>query len=82
MMPSYSADDLAALTDDQWRTPSLCSEWTVHDVFAHLLSAAKMTPPKFFTSMVAAGFRFTNMNAALAELAGAGVDTLKSRSQA
>ena len=41
------ADDLAGLDDAAWRTPSGCAEWTVHDVLAHLLSAAKMTPPKF-----------------------------------
>ena len=74
--------DLGTITDQQWATPSLCADWTVRDALGHMISTAKMTPPKFFTSMAAAGFRFTNMNAALAELAGAGVDTLKSRSQA
>ncbi len=52
------ADDLAGLTDAQWGTPSLCSEWTVHQVLAHLLSAAKMTPAKFFANFAAAGFNF------------------------
>jgi uncharacterized protein (TIGR03083 family) len=42
------ADDLAGLTAEQWATQSLCSEWNVHQVLAHQLSAAKMTPPKFF----------------------------------
>jgi uncharacterized protein (TIGR03083 family) len=28
-----------------------------------MISTAKMTPPKFFASMAAAGFRFNNMNA-------------------
>ena len=29
-------DLLADLTDDEWRQPSLCTEWTVRDVAAHL----------------------------------------------
>jgi len=52
------ADDLAALTPEQWATQSLCSEWNVHQVLAHLLSAAKMTPPRFFSRFAAAGFNF------------------------
>ena len=52
------ADDLASLTDEQWATRSLCEDWDVHQVLAHLLSAAKMTPPKFFVNFGAAGFNF------------------------
>src|SRR5690242_17339626 len=52
------ADELAGLTTEQWATPTLCTEWTVHDVLAHLLSAAKMTPPKFLANFAAAGFDF------------------------
>jgi uncharacterized protein (TIGR03083 family) len=52
------ADELAGLTAEQWQTPSWCAEWTVHDVLAHLTSAAKMTPPKFFGRFAAAGFNF------------------------
>jgi uncharacterized protein (TIGR03083 family) len=51
------ADDLAGLTTEQWATQSLCSEWNVHQVLAHLLSAAKMTPPKFLVRMAAARFK-------------------------
>ncbi len=29
---------LRTLTPEQWRAPSLCAGWTVHDVVAHLLS--------------------------------------------
>lgn len=52
------ADDLATLTDEQWQTPSMCAGWTVHDVLAHLTSAAKMTPPKFVRRFAAARFDF------------------------
>jgi uncharacterized protein (TIGR03083 family) len=52
------ADDLADLTPEQWNTQSLCSDWNVHEVLAHQLSAAKMTPPKFLANFAAAGFNF------------------------
>src|SRR5215831_10632986 len=55
--------DLGTLTDEQWATRSLCGDWTVRDVLGHMISTAKRTPPKFFASMAAAGFRFNNMNA-------------------
>jgi uncharacterized protein (TIGR03083 family) len=52
------ADDLANLTAEQWQTPSLSSEWTVLDVFAHLLALAKMTPARFIAGFAAARFDF------------------------
>ncbi|BEP11782.1 maleylpyruvate isomerase family mycothiol-dependent enzyme [Acidothermaceae bacterium B102] len=51
-------NDVADLTDADWATPSLCSEWTVADVLAHLLSLAKMTPPRFATRFAGARFDF------------------------
>ena len=50
--------DVAELTPEQWATQSLCSEWDVHEVLAHQLSAAKMTPPKFLVRFGGAGFNF------------------------
>ena len=55
--------DLGTLTGEQWTTRSLCADWTVRDVLGHMISTAQMTPPKFFSSLAAAGFRFNNMNA-------------------
>jgi uncharacterized protein (TIGR03083 family) len=55
--------DLGPLTGEQWATRSLCDEWTVRDVLGHMIATAKMTPPKFFISLAAAGFRFNNMTA-------------------
>jgi uncharacterized protein (TIGR03083 family) len=52
------ADDLAGLRPEQWKTQSLCTEWNVHEVLAHLVSAAKMTPPKFMANFAGAGFKF------------------------
>ena len=56
-------DDLAGLTPEQWTTQSLCSEWNIHQVLAHQLSGAKMTPPKFFGKFAAAGFNFNRFAA-------------------
>jgi uncharacterized protein (TIGR03083 family) len=66
------ADDLDRLSDAEWATPSLCGEWTVHDVLAHLLSAEKMTPPKFFANFAAAGFKFDRFAAKQVAVEGAG----------
>ena len=57
------ANDLADLTTEQWATQSLCSEWNVHEVLAHQVSAAKMTPPKFFAKLAAARFNFNKYSA-------------------
>jgi len=62
------ADDLADLTAQQWATQSLCSEWNVHQVLAHQLSAAKMTPAKFFVRFAAAGFNFDRYAARQVEI--------------
>ncbi len=53
------AEDLAGLTPEQWRTPSLCPGWTVHDVLAHMVATAKETPPAFLAGMVTSGFRMS-----------------------
>jgi uncharacterized protein (TIGR03083 family) len=52
------AADLRALGGGDWATPSLCGEWTVRDVLAHMTSAATLTPPAFFAGLIAAGFSF------------------------
>jgi uncharacterized protein (TIGR03083 family) len=55
--------DLEGLTDAQWATQSLCAEWTVRDVLAHMTETAKMTPGRFFGKLAASGFRFNAMTA-------------------
>jgi uncharacterized protein (TIGR03083 family) len=52
------ANELEGLSPEHWETPSLCADWSVHEVLAHLLSSAKMTPPKFFAKFAGAGFNF------------------------
>jgi uncharacterized protein (TIGR03083 family) len=55
------ATDLQGLTTEQWATPSLCSQWTVRDVLAHLTSAASLTPPAFFAKLAGTRFSFDKL---------------------
>lgn len=55
--------DLEPLTSQQWRTPSLCPGWDVHDVLAHLVDTAKVTRWGFVRRMAAARFDFDRDNA-------------------
>lgn len=50
--------DLEPLSEQQWQTPSLCSQWTVQQVFGHIITTAQMTPPKFLAGMLGSGFNF------------------------
>ncbi|MDQ6613401.1 MAG: maleylpyruvate isomerase family mycothiol-dependent enzyme [Actinomycetota bacterium] len=54
-------DDLQAIPDQRWDTPSLCQQWTVRQVLGHMTATAKMTPPRFIGHFVASGFRFDTM---------------------
>lgn len=56
-------DDLQQLTPEQWRTPSLCPEWTVHQMVGHLVALTTQTPPKFFGKFIASGFQFNKVTA-------------------
>lgn len=51
------ADDLAQLTPEQWRHPTLCGDWDVEDVVAHLTAAASTGRWAWLRSMVGARFR-------------------------
>ncbi|GAB2695007.1 maleylpyruvate isomerase family mycothiol-dependent enzyme [Thalassiella azotivora] len=50
------ADDLADLTREQWSHPTLCGEWTVEDVVAHLTAAASTGRLRWIASIVGARF--------------------------
>ena len=52
------AADMRTATGEQWDTPSLCDDWTVRDVLAHLTAAASLTPPAFFGKLISSGFSF------------------------
>jgi uncharacterized protein (TIGR03083 family) len=72
------AADLKSLDANQWTVPSLCDEWTVRDVVAHMTATAKTTPAKFFPMMLANGFSFSRMQTknVAAELGASTTDTL------
>src|SRR5262245_46346331 len=55
--------DLEPLDDAAWSTPSLCEEWTVRDVVAHLTAAAHMGTGAFFTKLIGSGFSFEKVQA-------------------
>jgi len=50
------AADLADLTDAQWASPSLCRDWTVEEVVAHLTAAASIGRWRWIASMLGARF--------------------------
>jgi uncharacterized protein (TIGR03083 family) len=56
------AADLAGLEVAQWQRPSLCADWTVREVLAHMTSTAAMTPAKFFGTLLASGFQFQSLS--------------------
>jgi uncharacterized protein (TIGR03083 family) len=57
------ADMLDGLTPEQWAAQSLCGQWRVRDVAAHLAVTARMTRGRFLRGMAAAGFRFDAFSA-------------------
>jgi uncharacterized protein (TIGR03083 family) len=52
------ADDLAGLTAEQWRARTLCHQWNVGQVVAHMTSTASLTPLRFAGAFAGAGFSF------------------------
>ena len=50
------ADEMAGLTADEWNTQSLCAEWRVADVVAHVLASTDMRFRLMFGRLVKSGF--------------------------
>ncbi len=65
------ADDLAGLDDAQWDAPSLCDQWRVRHVVAHLTGGADVRMGPFLVGMVRSGFNFNRTMAREALAAGA-----------
>ncbi len=59
--PTYHglADLLASAPAETWDAPSLCANWQVRHVIAHVTMAARLTPEQFGAEMAAAGGDFT-----------------------
>ncbi|GEC06522.1 hypothetical protein SSP24_41770 [Streptomyces spinoverrucosus] len=66
------AADLADVTDEQWATPSLCTELTVREVLAHLTAAASLNSMRWLAGVIRCRFDFDKQVAMrLAEQLGA-----------
>ncbi|WP_280383589.1 maleylpyruvate isomerase family mycothiol-dependent enzyme [Nocardia wallacei] len=66
------ADDLAGLDDTQWTRRTLCGQWTVEEVVAHLTAAASIGRMRWLASVLGARFDFDLHNSRrLAEHRGA-----------
>ncbi|GAA1578600.1 hypothetical protein GCM10009789_35180 [Kribbella sancticallisti] len=52
------AADLAGLTDEQWRSRSLCTEFSVREVVAHLTAGATLSFPRWFAGVLRQRFDF------------------------
>jgi uncharacterized protein (TIGR03083 family) len=55
--------DLEVLDDARWEEQSLCGDWTVHDVAAHLVDTARTTRLGFVVGLARARFDFHLQNA-------------------
>lgn len=51
------AEDLSGLSAEQWRHSTLCGQWDVEEVVAHLTAAASLNQWRWGRSMVGARFR-------------------------
>jgi uncharacterized protein (TIGR03083 family) len=58
----HLADMLSTLSTDQLRTQSLCAEWTVHDVAAHLTTYLRFGQLKIYAGIVATAADFDRLN--------------------
>lgn len=66
------AERLAELDDDQWNSPSLCSQWRIRDVLAHVTAGAEgaFGVGWIFRSMFRHGFNYNRWVAADGQLRG------------
>ncbi len=77
------AEDLAGLTDAQWKTRSLCDDWSVRRVTAHMTATANLTPLSFLGAFAGAGFSFeTFANRQIDKHLGVGTDETLARFRA
>jgi uncharacterized protein (TIGR03083 family) len=54
-------DLLAALSEPEWDTPSLCAGWRVREVIAHTTMPYRLSMPRFLAEMVKARGNFHRM---------------------
>jgi uncharacterized protein (TIGR03083 family) len=49
---------LGTITPEQWAAPTWCEKWNVQQVTGHLIAAANVTAPHFFSGLAMTGFSF------------------------
>lgn len=72
------AADVDGIGDAAWATPSLCTEWTVRDVLAHMTATSKISTSTFFPKLIGSGLSLKRMQAKdiARERGSSGPDTL------
>lgn len=56
------ATDLSKLHESQWSVPSLCPDWTIHDVLSHLADTARTGRVSFARDLLTARMDFDRAN--------------------
>jgi len=65
------ATDLESVPASDWDKQSMCDEWTVRDVLAHMTGTAKISPVAFFGKIITSGFSLKKLQEKdIAELRG------------
>lgn len=57
------ADYLAGLSAEEWQQRSLCSDWTVNEVAAHMLVIPTVSKPSIFFNFLGSGFNLDKFSA-------------------
>ncbi|MFI5698223.1 maleylpyruvate isomerase family mycothiol-dependent enzyme [Kribbella sp. NPDC051586] len=52
------AEVLAGLPEDDWDKPTLCEEWRVRELVAHITMPYRISMPRFLTGLIRAGGKF------------------------
>jgi Mycothiol maleylpyruvate isomerase N-terminal domain len=79
------AADLKGRSGEEWATGSLCGQWSVRDVLAHMTSTASLTDwshgtgPEVSGPILSLVMAMTGRKEPIADLTGEGVATLRSR---
>lgn len=60
------AEELGTVSDEEWRTPSLCGAWSAHEVAAHLVVPFTASLPTIALAMVRSFGNFDRANDRLA----------------
>lgn len=56
------ADTLEGIAEDAWNAPSLCSEWSVREVIAHVTMAARYSEEEFGAKLAEHSFDFNSLS--------------------